>query len=149
VSAGLQSFPLLAAACDARARADAAHRSLLSEIAALVGIEAAQRLVDNFAGRRVYVARAPAPGDHLARAVGMSAALRLAAVFGGERIPIPADPDRAQRRERILMLRRRRLSVSTIARALHVTERYVYKVLADAREPAAPRHFPSAQTPVR
>ena len=129
----LQSLPLpMRDPRDFRARRG--ESSGLSKIALVAGSSAARRLTNKFAGRRVYVPENPVAGDHLARAIGLSAALRLARVFGGERIPIPADPNRAQRRERILLMRQRGFSISTIAGALRVSERYVYKVLAKERK---------------
>jgi len=107
--------------------------SMLGELAMLVGVNAAEKLVRKFGGRRVYIPQAPVEGAVLVRLVGITAALKLARIFGGERVMLPADPDRTLRRDRIVALRRRRLSVATIARTMRVTERYVYKVLADAR----------------
>ncbi|HYB91409.1 MAG TPA: hypothetical protein VEC38_10220 [Candidatus Binataceae bacterium] len=108
--------------------------SMLGELAILVGEGAAEKLVRKFGGRRVYIPRAPVEGEVLVRLVGITAALKLARIFGGERVMLPADPDRRLRRDRIVALRGRQLSVAEIARTMRVTERYVYKVLADARQ---------------
>jgi hypothetical protein len=54
-------------------------------------------------------------------------------MFGGDRIDVPADFNHARRRTRIVILRRRGLSIPAIARTLRCTERYVYKVLAMRR----------------
>jgi Mor family transcriptional regulator len=69
----------------------------------------------------------------VARVVGADAAQRLGAIFGGERIWFPNDAGHLTRR-RISLMRRRGSSVSRIARQLRLSERYVYKVLAELRD---------------
>ncbi len=108
--------------------------SLLSEIEAKVGIQAAAQLARDFGGRRVYIPASPSWRDQIIRSIGIRAAIRLAHLFGGDRVVIPAHPDRSLRREQIMILRRRGISVSTIARSLGCTERYVYRVLSAKRE---------------
>lgn len=81
----------------------------------------------------MYIARTPAPTDAVARVIGPEAAGLLGAIFGGERIWLPNDSGHLSRR-RIAMMRRRGSSVSRIARQLRLSERYVYKVLAQLRD---------------
>ena len=107
--------------------------TLFGEISHLVGEVAARQLVERFGGRRVYVPRRPERGDHMVRTVGLTAALQLADRFGGERLFIPSDVLRGTRRAQVLALRRHGLSISAIAHRVRVTERYVYKVLAEVR----------------
>ena len=108
--------------------------SLLGEITSLIGENAARGLVASFGGRRVYVPRSPAIGDRMVRTIGLAAALKLADAFGAERLFIPLDARRPGRRAQIRELRARGDSVSSIARSLHVTERYIYKVLAHGKD---------------
>jgi Mor family transcriptional regulator len=108
--------------------------STLDSIAEAIGTSAAAKVVAEFGGRRLYVPRRAHPEDALARLIGARAAAELARVFGGDRIMIPADFERAHRRERIVEARRRGLTISSIAREIRCTERYVYKVLAQARQ---------------
>jgi hypothetical protein len=137
MSASIRSFRFLERIAHPlpRERAAGERFSRFGELIMLVGETPARKLVARFGGLRVYIPHRPAPGDHLVRAVGIGAANKLARVFGGDRLLIPADGERALRRDRIRALRRHGLSISVIAHALHVTERYVYKVLADTRPP--------------
>jgi hypothetical protein len=123
----------------APAPADAAPRRRLDpnapaveNIARVIGAGATARLISTFGGGRVYIAKNPGPADPLARVIGGEAAGRLGAIFGGERIWFPNHSGHVTRR-RICLLRRRGSSISRIARELQLSERYVYKVLAQFR----------------
>jgi Mor family transcriptional regulator len=116
-----------------RGAASLARSSRLQAITDVVGAEAAAKLVSDFGGRRIYVPQVPARGDLLARSIGLAAETRLSRVYAGDRLDIPARPEPASRRARIFVLRRGGDSISTIARRLRCTERYVYKVLASLR----------------
>ena len=107
--------------------------TLFAEIAHLIGEVAARQLIERFGGRRVYVPNRPEHDDHMVRTVGLAAALKLADRFGGERLFVPHDALRGTRRAEVRELRRRGLSISAIAHRVRVTERYVYKVLAEVR----------------
>ncbi len=113
--------------------AEANAASVLDEITRLVGPEIAATLVEEFGGRRLYIPMEVARGDVLTRAIGVTRARKLSRIFGGDRIDVPADFNHARRRTRIVILRRRGLSIPAIARTLRCTERYVYKVLAKRR----------------
>lgn len=128
---------------------DVARTSLYDQIVRSIGGDAADKLIADFGGRRLYIPLAPAPGDQLARSIGLLGALAMARTFGSERLLIPATTDHARRRARIVAMRADRISVSRIARRLRCTERYVYKVLASLRAPepsAAQSLTTSAQT---
>lgn len=107
--------------------------SVLDNIAKVIGAGAALRLCAHFGGSRVYIAANPAPGNPIASAIGYSKAARLSTFFGGERVAIPSETAQANR-TRIARLRRRRFSVSEIARRIGCSERYVYKVMAQFRD---------------
>ena len=104
----------------------------IDNIAKLIGAGAAARLISSFGGGRVYIAKSPGSGDAIAQVIGGEAAARLGAIFGGERVWFPNDAGHLTRR-RITLMRRRGSSVARIARALRLSERYVYKVLAELR----------------
>jgi len=105
----------------------------VENIARVIGAGATARLISAFGGGRVYIAKHPGAGDALARVIGSEAASRLGELFGGERIWFPNDAGHHTRR-RIALLRQRGSSVSRIARELRLSERYVYKVLAQLRD---------------
>jgi hypothetical protein len=105
----------------------------VENVARVIGAGATARLISTFGGGRVYIAKNPGPCDAVARVIGDEAAGRLGAIFGGERIWFPNDAGHLTRR-RISLLRRRGSSISRIARELRLSERYVYKVLAELRD---------------
>ncbi len=102
-----------------------------------VGADAADKLIADFGGRRLYISRTPSPGDLITRSIGLASALAMARVFGGDRLLIPATNTFARRRFRIFQMRADHVSISRIAHELRCTERYVYKVLAVCRAPEA------------
>jgi Mor family transcriptional regulator len=108
--------------------------SILDAIVDAIGGEAAAKLVAEFGGRRLYVPHNPGPQDPVASVIGADAASVLARTFGGDRLVVPANFERAHRRERIISARARGLTIAAIAREHHCTERYVYRVLARARQ---------------
>jgi hypothetical protein len=105
----------------------------VENIARVIGAGATARLISTFGGGRVYIAKSPSPSDAVARVIGDEAAGRLGAIFGGERVWFPNDAGHCTRRS-ISLMRRRGSSVARIARELRLSERYVYKVLAQLRD---------------
>ncbi len=118
--------------------APAARTSLYDQICHSIGDDAADRLIADFGGRRLYIPVAPAPGDLIARSIGLPAAMAMARMFGGDRLLIPVTSTHARRRVRIVAMRADHVSISRIAHELRCTERYVYKVLALGRAPETP-----------
>jgi Mor family transcriptional regulator len=110
-----------------------ASDSLYGQVAQLIGWAAADKLIEHFGGRRLYIPRTASRRNQIRRSIGARLAAAMAREFGSERILIPATCDRARRRARIFAMRANGISVSRIARELHCTERYVYKVLAASR----------------
>ena len=108
--------------------------SLYGQVVKIIGSVAADKLIEHFGGRRLYIPLKPAPRDQIPRSIGMRAALAMARVFGSERILVPATCNQARRRARILRMRANQISISHIARELRCTERHVYKVLARCRK---------------
>ncbi len=107
--------------------------SLFAEVGRSIGEEAADKLVADFGGRRLYIPITPAAGDLVTRSIGLVAATAIARVYGGDRLLIPSTNRQTRRRARILAMRSARMSISRIAHELRCTERYVYKVLAAER----------------
>ena len=116
----------------ARRRLDP-HAPAVDNIARVIGAGPTSRLISTFGGGRVYIAGNPGPADAIARVVGHEAAALLGKLFGGERIWLPNNAGQ-QTRRRISLMRARGSSVSRIARELRLSERYVYKVLAQLRD---------------
>jgi hypothetical protein len=118
--------------------ADPAPPSLYNQIVRSIGAHAAEKLIADFGGRRLYILMAPGPDDQVTKSIGLIAALAMARVFGGDRLMIPATNDHARRRARIIAMRADHVSIPRIARQLRCTERYVYKVLALERITSTP-----------
>jgi hypothetical protein len=114
---------------------DTAHTTLYDLIGHSIGGDAADKLIADFGGRRLYIPMAPTPGGLITRSIGLLAALAMARVFGGDRLMIPVASDHTRRRVRIVAMRAEHVSISRIAHELRCTERYVYKVLALSRAP--------------
>ena len=123
--------------------ADPVRSSIYVMLGRSIGDAKAEKLIAAYGGRRLYVPMAPGPGDRVTRLIGLVAALAMARMFGGDRLMIPLGSDTERRRARILAMRADRLSIPRIARRLHCTERYVYKVLALER--SAPTPAPVAE----
>jgi hypothetical protein len=121
-------------AFDFDAHPDDLPTSLYGQVVKLIGAVAADKLIEHFGGRRLYIPLKPAPRDQIPRSIGMRAAMVMARAFGSERILVPATCNQARRRARIFKMRANQISISHIARELRCTERYVYKVLATYRE---------------
>jgi hypothetical protein len=117
---------------------DTAHTTLYDQIGHSIGGDAADKLVADLGGRRLYIPIAPTSGSTITRSIGLLAALAMARAFGGDRLLIPVTSDHTRRRVRIVAMRAEHVSISRIARELRCTERYVYKVLALNRAPENP-----------
>ncbi len=126
--------------------APVARATLYDQIGHSIGDDAADKLIADFGGRRLYIPMAPAPGDSIARSIGLAAARAMARAFGGDRILVPITSKFNRRRVRIVAMRADHVSVSRIAHELRCTERYVYKVLALNRAPDPPAANPVAPT---
>ena len=118
--------------------ADTAHTTLYDQIGHSIGGDAADKLIADLGGRRLYIPIAPTSGSTITRSIGLLAALAMARAFGGDRLLIPVTSDHYRRRVRIVAMRAEHVSISRIAQELRCTERYVYKVLALNRAPGIP-----------
>ncbi len=67
----------------------AARTTVYDQIAHSIGGDAADKLIADFGGRRLYIPLAPGPGDLITRSIGLISALAMARVFGSDRLLIP------------------------------------------------------------
>ncbi|PZU89090.1 MAG: hypothetical protein DI527_16280 [Chelatococcus sp.] len=104
----------------------------IREITANFGVEAATTLVKAFGGTEIYIPETWREGHQL-NVVGEELAKALCAMLGGATVVIPKELMTAQaRHRRALELAQEGLKTAEIARALNLTERHVYKLLATA-----------------
>jgi len=106
--------------------------STLGIIVDAIGGDATDKLVEDFAGTRIYVPQAPKADDLLSLSIGLEAAQKLAQIYGGDRMDVP---NPVYRRNEIVALRATGISIEAIARQTHCTTRRVYQVLAESRQP--------------
>jgi len=102
----------------------------------LLGEEGARALASAFGGHRLYIPKAPGAHHPITVALGHKRAQRLAAAFCGSGIDIPMLP---RVKAEIRRLGALGLTRAAIARELKVTERWVYKTLAEPASTAAPQ----------
>ncbi len=112
-------------------------RALAEDLAPVIGAEAARKLLTALAGRTMYVPRSVGPHHPIAVAIGPEKAAIFCDYYFGQRIDFPVAP---ARRRRILDLAAGGMSIPQIATQLLVSERFVYKVLAQAREADTRQH---------
>lgn len=105
-------------------------RALAEDLAPVIGAEAARKLMTALAGRMMYVPRTVGPHHPIAVAIGPDKAAVFCEHYFGTRVDFPVAP---AKRRRILDLAAGGLSIPQIASELLVSERFVYKVLAEAR----------------
>jgi hypothetical protein len=91
-----------------------------------LGPDATFRLIEEFGGTRLFVAKVPREGSRVVNAIGMEAACRLAAKFGSDTIALPL-----ARSWRVQVYRARGWSHPRIAKAVGVSEATVARLLKD------------------
>jgi hypothetical protein len=89
-----------------------------------LGADATFRLIEEFGGTRLFVAKTPREGSRLVSTIGMDAARRLAIKFGSDTIALPL-----ARPWRVHVYRARGLSYPQIAKAVGVSEATVARLL--------------------
>ncbi|WP_072381539.1 helix-turn-helix domain-containing protein [Novosphingobium sp. NDB2Meth1] len=104
---------------------------VLDEIAEVIGEEATWRLAEEFGGERLYVPRSPSTDPRIAKAIGQELTEKLCDTFYRLTISIPIRLITARRVAE--MVRQGDKSNREIARALHITERQVYRILEGLR----------------
>lgn len=113
---------------------------ILSELYTTIGYRALMQLLNDFAGRNVYVPmRFPSENHSLVKSVGLKAAEALSWRYGGDFISVPTTTliDRAKRNKKILNDRDCGLTVLAIAKKHKLSRRTVHKILENAGLPAS------------
>lgn len=109
----------------------------IKEVASVTSIIFAQKLVENFCGRKVYVPRKmPHEKHYLRQALSPEEMKILIENFGGETLVIPMSltNEAPLRKKRILELKAKRYNVQDIASQANCCWRWVQKVLKKDRE---------------
>jgi hypothetical protein len=99
---------------------------LLSEIRALIGVEATAGLIARYGGVRLFIPAEIQLSHPLATAIGLEPARALSARYGGEQLDVPDPPAPGGP---ILELHRRGMSATEIALALSCSVRSVSLVV--------------------
>lgn len=107
-------------------------KAVAEDLAGVIGIEGAQRLMAALGGREIYVPLSASAQHPIAVALADEAlTARFCEYYHGLRIEFPVN---VAKRLRILSLSRAGWTSAAIATNLLVTQRFVRKVLAEARE---------------
>lgn len=109
----------------------------IKDVADATSVNFAQKLVENFKGRRMYIPRkAPHDKHYLRKHLSDEELKALIDNFGGETLDIPMSltNDGPLRKARILELRAKKYSVQDIASQTNCCWRWVQKVLQQERE---------------
>ena len=101
----------------------------LRDVALVIGREAALRLASECGGVLMYVPTEVHADHPWCRAVGEAAFAKLAAAFGGQRVDLPRGTHVRLAKAQILDMHAKGMTGRAIALSLHVTERYVRRVL--------------------
>jgi hypothetical protein len=107
----------------------------LVEMADLIGISAAHRLVGRFGGTRVCFSHRDHANHAVAELIGQQAATKLAQHYGVEEFAVPRG-QRLQtflRNRELIRLRNEGATARSLALQFRLTERQVYQVIATAR----------------
>lgn len=109
----------------------------IKEVAEVTSVNFAQKLVDSFKGRRVYIPlKMPHERHLLCRVLNPEELKTLIDNFGGETLEIPMSltKEAPQRKARILELKAKRYSVQDIASQTNCCWRWVQKVVQKDKE---------------
>lgn len=104
----------------------------INEVADLTSVTFAQKLVDKFCGRRVYIPlKVPHEKHYLCRALNFEELEILVDNFGGQTLEIPMSltNEAPIRKARILELRAKKYSIQDIASQTNCCWRWVHKVV--------------------
>ncbi len=108
--------------------------STFEKLVEAIGRQAAEQLIAEFGGRRIYIPVMVAPCSPIACAIGTGAAAKLSRHFGGDRIQLPV----FTARRKITTLHAMGKCVDEIAAALSCTRRWVQRVIADGVNKSTP-----------
>lgn len=110
----------------------------MDELVQAIGEDAARDLARRFGGTSLYVPRSIGEHHPIAVAIGADNAARLSNWSGGSALSIPKQPEK---RQRVLDLRARALTVTEIARETDYSERHVYRLLRQRERDRQPGFF--------
>ena len=105
-----------------------------AELADLLGRETTRVLTRILGGQRVYVPARASEGHRIARAVGMAGMRALCAAYGGLLISLPNGREKDTARKRAFALLREGRSLSQVADACDITQRYAEMLSRELRE---------------
>lgn len=104
-----------------------------SELAGLIGNDAAQAMCSTFGGVTLYVPKRVDENGKIARIIGVPALRKLVEVYGGECIITPNRRKDGPRKNSIMDMLAQGKSARDIALNLDVTQRYVEYLAKSAR----------------
>lgn len=104
-----------------------------SELAGLIGSDAAQALCSRLGGVTLYVPMQPDGSVEIAKIIGLPALRKLAQVYGRDHIVVPNRRKEGPRKSKILDMLATGWAPRDIALRLDVTQRYVEYVAKSAR----------------
>jgi hypothetical protein len=108
----------------------AMKKSLLHTLVELMGCEAAQKMVSEFGGTRIWVPVRGTPEAKLTQVLGNSAASALCARFGGDYLQVPNSLASVHSiHRRIAELHRQGCKINDIALAVGRSRRTVFRLL--------------------
>ena len=107
------------------------YPSVFQEIGQLIGEDATAKLTAHYGGTSLYIPHTAKPDHPLCQLLGQEIAQRLAGEFGGMTVEIPRAVmlQTAQRNAQILADRASGMSQRKLARAYHLTERTIRKIV--------------------
>ena len=104
----------------------------LQEIAEVIGLMAVLKLVDRYGGRRICIPRRLEPGHPLIEVLGQRQAAALVQTYALERIHVPnAARALVSARDKEIRRLKAQQSVTSLAEDFGLTERQVYRILAE------------------
>ncbi len=119
---------------------------IMADVARVIGLEAAVKLVQEFGGRRFYLAGNQPPGSRLANCIGAQNAIALANAFGSGEMMFPraAKLCRVARNTQLFRDHLAGVSCRALCERYDLSERQVWEILAWGRreQPAQPVRIP-------
>jgi len=116
-----------------------ASEAAMAQLIEAIGKSAAEKLAREFGGITLSVPKAPGEHHYIRAALGDEDTARLVSYCGGSRIHVPKQ---AERRERARALRRAgALTVRAIAKETGYSDRHVWRLIKDDRDPQQPDLF--------
>lgn len=103
------------------------QNGIMEDVGAVMGFEAANRLIAVFGGSKLYVPATIPPSHPIAKVVGDVAAARLADAFGSEMIDLPSNEEflRLRRVRAVATLTKRGFDCRDISEHVGVSMRHV------------------------